>query len=151
LTRFSGQSSVEVAASPEACFDLVCDTPRTPTWHEAIRAVEILERDADGRTSLVRAHVDALVATVALDLRLSYQQPGLVRMLREGGDLRDFTATWTFDQSEHGQTRAGFEMQLDPGRGLSLLARGPLVARLRTLLAEQPPLGLKRAVERANA
>ncbi len=147
MSRFSGASCVEIAAPAAACFRLVCDTPRTPQWHQAIAAVEILECDRDGRSSLVRASIDALVTTVDVDLRLSYQEPGVVHMRRESGDLRELTATWTFEDLGGGHTRAGFETEFDPGRVLSLLARGPVVARLNALLAEQPPAGLKWAIE----
>ncbi len=148
MSRFSGSSSVDVAAPAAVCFELVCDTPRTPQWHHAITAVEVLDRDADGRTSLVRAKVDALVVGVEVILRLSYEEPRVVHMSRESGDLRDLTVTWTFEDLGDGLTRAGFQTEFDPGRILSMLARGPVVAQLHTRLAEQPPAGLKRAIER---
>ena len=147
MSRFSGSSCVEVAAPALACFELVCDTPRTPEWHQAIADVEILERDAEERTSLVTARIDALVAKVEVNLRLSYESPCVVHMSRESGDLRDLTATWTFEELAHGRTRAAFHTDFDPGRLLSMLAKGPVIARLRTLLAEQPTAGLRQAVE----
>jgi hypothetical protein len=73
MTRFGGAHSAEVAASPRACFQLVCDTPRTPDWQQAVAAVEVLERDGDGRASLVRTSIDALVDRVRVDLRISYE------------------------------------------------------------------------------
>jgi ribosome-associated toxin RatA of RatAB toxin-antitoxin module len=147
VSRFSGASCAEIAASASACFELVCDTPRTPQWHQAIAAVQVLERDADGRTSLVRASIDALVAKVDVDLRLSYEEPHAVHMRRESGELRDLTVTWTFQELGPGLTRAAFETEFDPGRVLSLFARGPVVAQLNARLAEQPPAGLKGALE----
>ena len=147
MSRFSGSSCVDVGAPAAVCFELVCDTPRTPQWHQAITAVEVLDRDADGRTSLVRTKVDALVVGVEVILRLSYEEPRIVHMSRESGDLRDLAVTWTFEEVGEGLTRAGFETEFDPGRVLSTLARGPLVAQLRARLAEQPPAGLKRAIE----
>ncbi len=147
MSRFAGDSSVEIAAPVAACFQLVCDTPRTPQWHQAIAAVEILERGSDGRTSLVKASIDAQVTRVEVELRLSYREPHMVHMERESGDLRHLTATWAFQDLGEGHTCASFHTEFDPGRVLSLLARGPVVARLRTHLAEQPPAGLKRALE----
>ncbi len=147
MSDFGGESSVEIAAPAAVCFELVCDTPRTPDWHQAIAAVEVLERDGDGRTSLVRARIDALVTRVQVDLRLSYEEHRTVHMRRESGDLSDLTVTWTFEDLGDGRTQAGFQTQFDPGRMLSLLAKGPVVARLDALLAKQPPEGLKRAVE----
>ncbi len=147
MSDFGGECSVEIAAPAAVCFELVCDTPRTPDWHQAITAVEVLERDDDGRTSLVRARIDALVTRVQVELRLSYEEHRTVHMRRESGDLSNLTATWTFEDLGDGRTQAGFQTQFDPGRMLSLLAKGPVVARLENLLAKQPPEGLKRAVE----
>jgi ribosome-associated toxin RatA of RatAB toxin-antitoxin module len=148
LTRFGGASSVEIAAPATACFEWVCDTPRTPEWQRAIKAVEILERDDAGRTSLVRARVDAIIAQVELELRLSYEEPRTLHMYRVRGDLRDLTATWRFEELGDGRTRAAFETEFDPGRVMSALARGPIVGRLERLLAGQPPEGLRQALER---
>ena len=147
MSRFSGASYVDIAAPATACFGLVCETPRTPDWHQAITAVEILERDSDGRSTLVKASIEALVRRVEVNLRLSYQPPRLVHMRRESGDQRQLTATWTIEELADGHTRAAFQAEFDPGRALSLLAKGPLVPRLTTLLADQPPIGLKRALE----
>ncbi len=147
MTRFAGASYVEVQAPPAACFQLVCDTPRTPEWHQAIAGVEVLARDPDQRTSLVRARIDALITKVEVELRLSYEEPRAVHMRRVSGELRELTATWSFEDLGDGRTRAAFETEFDPGRVLSMLARGPVVAQLRRLLAEQPPSGLKQALE----
>ena len=147
MTRFGGQSSARLAAPPAACFQVVCDTPRTPEWHQAIAGVEVLETDGGGRTSLVRARIDALIARVQVDLRLTYEQERSLHMRRESGDLRDLTVIWTFEDLGEQGTLACFQIDFDPGRALSLLARGPVVARLEALLAEQPPEGLRRALE----
>jgi ribosome-associated toxin RatA of RatAB toxin-antitoxin module len=147
VTRFGGASSSEIGAPVAVCFDLVCDTVRTPDWHQAIAAVEILECDGDGRASLVRTSIDALVARVEVDLCFTYVEQRALHMRRESGDLKDLTVAWTFEELEDGRTHAGFQTEFDPGRVLSLLARGPIVGRLEGLLARQPPVGLKQAVE----
>lgn len=147
MTRFAGESSVIIDAPVAACFQLVCDTPRTPDWHQAIQSAEVLERDDEGRTSLVRVSIDAMVTRVQVELRLDYPDAHEVSMRRESGDLRDLTVRWTFDDLGQGRSRATFETEFDPGRVLSAFARGPVYGRLQTLLAEQPPTGLKRQVE----
>ncbi len=147
LSRFGGASSAEIAAPIAACFELVCDTLRTPEWHRAVMATMILERDDEGRTSLVKTSIDAIVTQVAVDLRLSYDGQRALRMERVSGDLRDLTATWTFEDLGGGRTQANFQTEFDPGRVLSLLAASPVVRKLEAHLAEQPPDGLRQAVE----
>lgn len=147
MSRFGGSSSVRVAASASSCFELVCDAPRTPEWHEAITTVTVLERGEEGRPSLVRARIAAIVVCVEVDLRVTYWQYRAVCMRRESGDLRELTAAWTFRPVDSKTTHASFRAEFDPGPKLSLLARGPIITRLTALLAEQPPSGLKRALE----
>jgi ribosome-associated toxin RatA of RatAB toxin-antitoxin module len=147
VSRFGGASSAEIAAPVAACFELVCDTLRTPEWHRAVMATVILERDGERRTSLVRTSIDAIVTQVAVDLRLSYDGQRALHMERESGDLRDLTVTWTFEDLGGGRTQANFQTEFDPGRVLSILATGPVVRRLEAHLAEQPPDGLRQAVE----
>jgi ribosome-associated toxin RatA of RatAB toxin-antitoxin module len=147
VSRFGGRSSAEIAAPAAVCFEVVCDTPRTPEWHRAVRATEVLARDGEGRPSRVRTSIDAIVTQVAVDLRLTYDEQRAVYMEREAGDLRELTVTWTFEDLGGGRTRASFQTEFDPGRGLSLLARGPIVRRLEALLAAQPPQGLRQVVE----
>lgn len=147
MSRFGGVSSAEIAAPVAACFELVCDTLRTPEWHRAVTETLILERDGEGRTSLVRTSIDAIVTRVAVDLRLSYDGRRALYMKRESGDLRALTATWMFEDLGDGRTRAIFQTEFDPGRVLSLLATGPVVRRLEAHLAEQPPEGLRRVLE----
>ena len=68
-------------------------------------------------------------------------------MRRESGDLKHLTVTWTFEALGDGRAHASFQTEFDPGPILSLLAKGPLFARLEALLTKQPPEGLKQAIE----
>jgi ribosome-associated toxin RatA of RatAB toxin-antitoxin module len=147
MSRFGGASSAEIGAPPVVCFEMVCDTPRTPEWQEAVAAVEVLERDRDGRTSLVRTSIGAILARVEVNLRVTYEEGRSLHMERESGDLKHLTVTWVFEDLGDSRTHASFQTEFDPGPVLSLLAKGPLFARLETLLTQQPPEGLKRALE----
>lgn len=142
VTRFEAASSAEVAAPAVACFELVCDTVRTPEWQRAVAATSILERDAKGRTSLVRTSIDAIVTQIVVDLRLSYDAPRSVHMQRESGDLRDLTVIWTFEDLIYQRARAAFSIAFDPGRMLSLLATGPVVPSSSPTSPPNPPKGL---------
>ncbi len=146
MTEFGGAAAVEIDAPPLSCFAVVCDTERTPEWHEVVAVAEILERDAAGRASLVRATLDAMIARVRVDLRFTYREPLQIRIEREAGDLRSMSATWIFEEIGDGRTLARYETAFDPGRALSMLARGPIVGRIEELIAQQPPRGLKQAM-----
>ncbi len=141
---------MEIDASPLSCFAVVCDTERTPEWHEVVAAAEILERDSRGRASLVRTTLDALIARVRVDLRFTYEEPHAIRIERESGDLRTMTACWIFEELGDGRTLAHYETFFDPGRMLSMLAKGPIAGRIEDLVTQQPPRGLKQAMSRAT-
>ncbi len=141
---------MEIDAPPTSCFAVVCDTERTPEWHEVVTDAEILERDRQGRASLVRTTLDAKIARVRVDLRFRYREPSEIRIERESGDLRSMTSTWRFEELGDNRTLARYETVFDPGRALSMLARGPIVTRLEELVAQQPPHGLKQAMSFAT-
>jgi Polyketide cyclase / dehydrase and lipid transport len=85
MADLQGTRSIQVAASPERCFDIAADLDRVPEWHEAMTDVEVLERDGDGRARLVESEIDATVARVWMRLRFEYDEPFGVRWTRESG------------------------------------------------------------------
>jgi ribosome-associated toxin RatA of RatAB toxin-antitoxin module len=147
MTLFEAVSSTEIAAPATSCFEFVCDTQRTPEWQQAVAAIEVLECDEQGRAALVRTSIDAIITNVAVDMRLRYAPHRVLYMERAAGDLKALNVIWIFEDLGNGCTRANFAIEFDPGRALSLLARGPVVQRLESHLAEQPPEGLRRAIE----
>lgn len=148
MASFGGSAAIEIDASPRECFELVCDAARASDWQQAVTAAQVLERGADGRAALVRTGIDAIVDRIEVDLRFEYEPYERIRISREAGELRSATATWTFEALAGGRTLATYTTEIDPGRVASMLARGPIVARLERLLVAQPPQGLRRALER---
>lgn len=147
MARLRGEHEEEVDASPEACFAVAADLDGTPAWHGTMQEVEVIERDADGRATQARIAADAGIAKIRLELAFSYDAPHAMRWKRTGGDLSDLEGAWAFEALGDGRTRVRHTLELDPGRKLGLLARGPVVDRVRDRLVVQPAQGLKRAVE----
>src|SRR4029078_7092509 len=56
--------STEIAAAPQRCYDALADFERLPEWQGAVRSAEVLERDAQGRGTVVAYEVDAKVKRV---------------------------------------------------------------------------------------
>jgi ribosome-associated toxin RatA of RatAB toxin-antitoxin module len=118
--------SIEVAAPPDVCFETLADVGRLPEWQRAVCAVEILERDADGRAALVEYEVDARVRRVRYRLRQSYEPPRAVRSEYVGGDFRDFSGEWRFLPlgARPDATRVELDLDIDPGRFVPRPLRG---------------------------
>ena len=120
--------SAEIEATPQACFDALTDFERLPDWQGAVRKVEVLERDEQGRGAIVEYEVDARVKRVRYRLRQVYDEPQRLASEYLGGDFRDFAGEWRFIELDGGRTRAELDLRIDPGR----LVPGPV----RSLIAD---------------
>jgi ribosome-associated toxin RatA of RatAB toxin-antitoxin module len=108
--------TAEIDATPEACFEALTAYERLPEWQGAVRGIKVLERDAEGRGSVVEYEVDARVKRVRYRLRQVYDAPHRLASEYLGGDFRDFAGEWRFVGIEGGRTRAELDLRIDPGR-----------------------------------
>ncbi|HEV2059238.1 MAG TPA: SRPBCC family protein [Solirubrobacteraceae bacterium] len=116
--------TADIDAPPQACFDALTDFERLPEWQGAVRDVEVLERDACGRGSIVEYVVDARVRTVRYRLRQVYDEPRRLASEYLGGDFRDFCGEWRFEPLDGGRrTRVELDLQIDPGRFVPRVVR----------------------------
>jgi ribosome-associated toxin RatA of RatAB toxin-antitoxin module len=118
--------AVEIAASPQACFDALTDFERLPSWQGAVRRVDVLERDAQGRGSVIAFEVDARVKRVRYKLRQVYDEPHRIGCEYLGGDFRDFSGEWRFIALDGERTRAELDLRIDPGRFVPGPVRGAI-------------------------
>jgi uncharacterized protein YndB with AHSA1/START domain len=150
MADLEGTSSIEIAAPRERCFAIAADLDRVPEWHGAMTDVEVLERDADGRATVVESKFDATVTRVRLALRFSYDEPTGLRWTRQSGDLRSLDGSWTFEERDDGITLATYRLEIGVSRRLAILVRtvrGPVRDRVETLLTQRPLEGLKARAE----
>lgn len=108
--------SAEIAVDPQACFDVLTDFERLPEWQGAVKAARVLERDAQGRGTVVEYEVDARVKTVRYQLRQIYDEPRRLASEYLGGDFRDFCGEWRFEPLDDERTRVELDLHIDPGR-----------------------------------
>jgi ribosome-associated toxin RatA of RatAB toxin-antitoxin module len=137
--------SIEVDAPAQACFDALTDVERLPEWQRAVCAVEVLERDADGRAAVVAYEVDARFRRVRYRLRQTYDPPRTVRSEYVVGDFRDFSGEWRFVPVEDARTRVELDLDIDPGR----FVPGPLRGLISDAVMGRALCDLKVFVERA--
>jgi hypothetical protein len=152
MADLTGTRSIEIAAPPEHCFAIAADLDRVPEWHGAMTDVEVLERDGEGRGTLVDSEIDASVARVRVRLRFSYDEPSGLRWTRESGDLQTLDGSWRFQEQDDGLTLATYTLQIGVSRRLGMVVRtvrGPVRARVEALLTDRPVEGLKARAEAA--
>lgn len=150
MADLEGTRSIEIAATAERCFAIAADVDHLPEWHGAMTGVEVLERDDQGRATVVDSELDASITRVRLRLGFSYDEPTGVRWTRQSGDLSSLEGSWRFQERGDGLTVATYTLQIGVGRRLALLVktvRGPVRDRVESLLVDRPAEGLKARAE----
>ena len=64
--------TVEVDAPKSKCFEIISDLANSPKWQESMISADVLEKDSDGRPSLVEIVSDAKVKQVKSDVAFKY-------------------------------------------------------------------------------
>ena len=147
MGNITGERSVEIDAPVQRCFDIAADIEQAPAWQGSLKDVEVLERDAHGRATVVDTVNDAKVKTVKTKLRFSYDAPGSIRWTQEKGDVKALDGAWTLEDLGGDRTRATYSLEVDPGRMLGMLIRGPVEGQVRDFLLGNAADGLKRTAE----
>ncbi len=142
-----GKASAEIAAPIEEVFAVAADVEGSPRWQPEIKLAECLERDDDDHQILVRTETDAKVRRLGSTLRFGYDDPLAISWEQEDGDLKSVKGSWEFEDLGNDRTRATYWMEVDLGRMLGMVIRGPLVGVLRGQLVESMPGKLKGFVE----
>src|SRR5215212_1652258 len=154
MADLEGRASAEIDAPIDHCWEVIADVERAPEWQGTMKSAEALERDAEGRPTLVETKIDALVASVTVCLRFDYSEPTGMRWTRERGDLKSLVGSWQLEELDGGRVRATYSLEIGLNRALSLLrkgVRGPAEAKVRELLTSRPVEGLKREAEALRA
>lgn len=141
-----GSASIEIEASIEAVYAVAADVEGSPQWQPEIKVAECVEREGDEQT-LVHMETDAKVRTLGADMRFSYEQPARIAWAQEEGDLKSVEGSWELEDLGDGRTSVTYSLEVDLGRMLGMVIRGPVVGVLRGQLIDSMPEKLKRFVE----
>ena len=118
--------STEISAAPQRCYDALTDFEHLPDWQGAVRSVEVLERDEQGRGTVVEYEVDAKVKRVRYRLRQLHDPPQRLGCEYLEGDFRDFSGEWRFVAVGDARTRVELDLRVDPGRFVPGPIRGAI-------------------------
>ena len=144
-----GDRSVEIDAPIGRCFEIAANIEGAPEWQGSLQDVEVLERDAERRATLVETKSDAKVKSVRALLRFSYDEPKRIEWVQEKGDTKALRGWWDFEDLGADRTRATYALEADPGRMLGMLLRGPAESAVRDFLLGGAAEGLKRYAEKS--
>jgi ribosome-associated toxin RatA of RatAB toxin-antitoxin module len=146
----SGTASAEIDAPLDRVWAIVADIESWPRWQETLSAVDVEERDGEGRPSLCEVVFDAGVQTIRTLQRLRYEPPLSVAFSQESGSLKSLHGSWRLEDLGDDRTRATYELDVEPGGFLSMLVRGAVEERLREVLVTRLPGELKVPAEAAG-
>lgn len=143
----TGDRTVEIDAPIQRCFDIAADIEHSPKWQGSLRDAEVLSKDADGRAEVVETESDAKVKHVKARLRFSYSEPTRIEWVQEKGEVKSLRGWWDLEDLGGDRTRATYALEVDPGRMLGLLLRGPTEGVVKNFLLGGAAEGLKREAE----
>jgi ribosome-associated toxin RatA of RatAB toxin-antitoxin module len=147
MGKINGEASIEIEAPIAAVYAAAADVEASPRWQPEIKVAECIERDGEGRQVLVHMETDAKVRRLNSDIRFSYEEPNQIAWVQEDGDLKSIEGSWKLEDLGGERTRVTYWLEVDLGRTLGLLIRGPLVGVLRGQLVNSMPEKLKRFAE----
>jgi uncharacterized membrane protein len=138
------EQSAEVAASPELCFETITDYESFPEWQRAVKTVEVLERNAEGRGKVVRFAVDLAVRKLGYVLDYSYEPPGRITWdFVEGDFAKDIGGEFRLEPAGAG-TLATYSVTVEP----AVPVPGFLARRLEREMMKRSVEDLRREAER---
>ena len=143
----SGSSTAEIQAPLDSVWALVQDVESAPRWQGGLNALRALERDDEGRPIRAETETDAKIRAVKSIVHFTYDGPTSLTWTQEKGDLKSVDGRWELEDLGGDRTRAMYSIDVDLGRKLGMLVRGPIVDVLRHMLAGARAGELKKAIE----
>jgi uncharacterized membrane protein len=133
----------EVVNAPvDKIVDALTDFETFPEWQGAVMECEVLERDDEGRGSLVRMKVDAKVRKVEYVVRYSYDLPNGLSWEQVSGDLKENTGKYTFTPRDDGSTDVTVDIVAEVG----FFVPGPMKKLIREQSLKNSIRELKKRV-----
>ena len=149
MGKLNGSSTEEIDAPLDRVWATVEDVESAPGWQGGLNGIEVLERDGEGRAVRCQTESDAKVRTVKSTVRFSYAGPTTLTWRQEKGELKSVDGRWELEDLGGDRTRATYSLDVDPGRMLGMVMRGPMVDVLRDMLVGARARELKQRVESA--
>ena len=147
MGNLTGSSTADIDAPIERVWELVEDVEAAPGWQGGLKGLHAIERDGEGRAVLCETESDGKVRTLKSIVRFSYDGPTELRWSQEKGDMKSVDGSWKLEDLGSDRTRATYALDVDLGRMLGMVIRGPLVDMLRDMLVKARAGELKKHAE----
>lgn len=136
-------SSIVIDADPGSILAVITDFASYPQWVQGMSSVEVLERDAQGRGTLVGFELEATPIKDSYTLSYEYQgEQGLTWTLAEGRMLRAMEGSYRLDPAPAG-TQVTYRLAVE----LAIPMIGLLRRKAEKVIIDTALKGLKKRVE----
>jgi carbon monoxide dehydrogenase subunit G len=147
VANLTGSSTAEIDAPIDQVWAVVEDVETAPQWQGGLDGLRALERDDQGRATLSETESDIKVRKVKSIVRFTYDGPTRLSWSQEKGELKSVDGRWELEDLGDGRTRATYAIEVDLGRMLGMIVRGPIVDVIRSMLVGARAGELKRRVD----
>ena len=118
MGRKSAERQIVVRGIPQRCFDALVDFESYPEWQSAVRACDVISRDAEGRARRVQFEIDARAEPLSYTADYTYERPHLVAWNLVEGDVEDINGEFVLEDRGDGTTLATCAMRIAAGAWL---------------------------------
>src|SRR5215210_4552509 len=148
MGQISASHSVEIDAPISEVYEVAADVPGAVEWNPAMDKIDVLETDAEGHATLVEVEADVKVKKSKSILRFTFgNEPNGLTWRQEQGDVKSVDGRWELSEIDAGTTKAVYALEIDPGRMLGMLLRGPVEGQVKEYLTKGAAEGLKAYCE----
>ena len=137
------EQRIEIAAPLALCFETASDYATFPDWQDAALAVDVLERDDEGRGKLVEFTTDAKFRRVLYRLRYHYEPQRIRWDFVKGDGVAHIEGEYEFEPAGAG-TAVTYRLGIDPG----IPVPGLVARRANATVMRRSMTDLKSEVER---
>jgi len=147
MGKIAASYTVEIDAPRQRVYNVAADVPGAVAWNPAMVSVEVLETDSQGRAALVETEADVKVKRSKSILRFSYNEPEGLNWAQESGEVKSVDGRWELKELDGDRTQATYALDIDPGRMLGMLIRGPVEGQVKEFLTKGAAEGIKKHIE----
>jgi carbon monoxide dehydrogenase subunit G len=150
VSGLGGTASGEIDAPIDEVWAVVTDVATIAAWQDGIVSCTPIETNAAGEVVRADLVADAKVKELRVVARFERSAPTRLSWVVESGDVKKLDGSWTLEDLGDGRTRATYETEVDPGRMLRMMVRGPIEDKIREKLVARRPaeLGERVAAQR---
>ncbi len=146
MSGLGGTASGEIDAPIAEVWAAVTDVAAIAAWQDGIVSCTPVETDAAGDVVRAELVADAKVRELRVVARFERTAPTRIAWVVESGDVKKLDGSWTLEDLGDGRTRATYETEVDPGRMLRMMIRGPVEEKIREKLVARRPAELAERV-----